>query len=148
MNQFSDDSHHVTEMIFQGATEHTPEELCNQTVLDALAKWQQRQNPVEPAPEHFRLDQTRSFTISYQGDVDHYWPDQDSNFLGESLVREFLFEDGICTLDQHECRLYLATYKVLAMMEVEYLLVCPYPTEAGNIAGVVVVCVNQQLAAD
>ena len=145
MNSFSDDTHHVTEMIFQGVAEHKPEDLCNQTVLNALKQWEQRPQLTKPEPEHFRLEQTRSFTITYTGTADHYWPDEDGNFLGESLVREFLFEEGICTLDNHHCKLYVATYKILAMIDVEYLLVCPYPTESGNIAGVVVVCVNQHL---
>ena len=145
MSQFSDNIHHVTELIFQGVTEHAPEELCNQTVLKTLEGWLQRPEKTVPEPERFQLDNTRSFTISYQGETDAYWPDEDGNFIGESLVREFLFEDGICNLDSHTPRLYVATYKVLAMMEVEYLLVCPYPTASDNIAGAVVICVNQHI---
>ena len=145
MSQFSDDTHHITELIFQGVTQHMPEELCNASVLQALQRWQQRDDKTRPEPDMFRLDQTRSFTISYLGETDAYWPDEDGNFVGESLVREFLFEDGICNLDSLSPRLYIATYKVLAMMDVEYLLVCPYPTESGNIAGLIVICVNQHV---
>ena len=145
MSTFSDDTHHVAEMIVQGVVQHEPAALCNQTVLDALTCWEQRKQPIVPEPERFHLDQTRSFTISYDGKADHYWPDEAGNFLGESLVREFLFDNGICSLDTHACRLYVVSYKVLAMIDVEYLLVCPYPTTSGNIAGAVVVCVNQHL---
>lgn len=145
MSRFSDDIHHITELIFQGVTEHAPEELCNISVLEALQRWQLRADQTRPEPDMFRLDQTRSFTISYQGETGDYWPDEDGNFLGESLIREFLFEDGICNLDNLSARLFVATYKLLAMMEVEYLLVCPYPTASDNIAGAVVICVNQHV---
>ncbi len=142
---FSDSDFNLADLVFQGATEHEPAELCNDQVLDTLKAWRQRTVATEPAASAFRLEQTRSFVISYQGHAADYWPDKAGNWIGECLVREFLFRDGICQLDSLEARLYTAKYKLEALIDVEYLLVCPYPTEAGNINGMVVVCVNQHL---
>ena len=144
---FSDPNHTLSALIFQGAEEQEPAALCDEEIMAALARWQSRDQPVLPDAEHFQLEQTRCFTISYDGKAGHYWPNEDANLLGESLVRDFLFHDGICTLDVLQPRLFVAKYKVEAILDTEYLLVCPYPTDDGNIAGVVVVCVNRHLKA-
>ena len=142
---FRDPSHTADELVFQGADEYEPAALCDDDVLRALGDWQSRRVLTETSPEVFHLENTRSFTVSYKGQADDYWPDEAVNRLGEGLVRDFLFKDGICALDDLKPRLYVAKYKVQALSDTEYLLVCPYPTEAGNIAGMVVVCVNQHL---
>ena len=145
MIDFSDSDFSLADLVFQGAVEHEPAALCNDQVLDTLNAWQQRPDVTEPATDAFRLEQTRSFVMSYQGQASGYWPDKEGNWIGECLVREFLFRDGICQLESLDPRLYVAKYKLEALIDVEYLLVCPYPTEAGNIGGAVVVCVNQHL---
>ncbi len=145
MIDFSDSDISLADLVFQGATEHEPAALCNDQVIDTLRAWQQRGSAAEPAADTFRLEQTRSFTMTYQGEAGGYWPDKEGNWIGECLVREFLFRDGICQLDSLEPRLFMAKYKLEALSDVEYLLVCPYPTEAGNIGGMIVVCVNQHL---
>jgi len=142
---FSKSTFSLADLVFQGATLHEPAELCNDAVLTALSNWQQRAEPAEPSAKAFRLEDTRSFAIRYDGETDDYWPDEDSNWLGECLIREFLFRDGICVMESLEPRLYLAKYKIEAVIDREYLLVCPYPTASGNLGGVVVVCVNQHL---
>jgi len=145
---FSKSTFSLADLVFQGATLHEPAELCNDTVLAALSDWQSRAAPAAPFGEVFRLEETRSFAIRYDGETSEYWPDEDSNWLGECLIREFLFRDGICRLDSLEPRLYLAKYKIEAVIDREYLLVCPYPTESGNLGGMLVVCVNQHLRTD
>lgn len=142
---FSDPSHSSMEIVFQGAQEAAIETLCNDEVVAALSRWRERAPRSEPHPELFRLNDTRSFVISYAGKTDDYWPDQPSNVIGETIIREFLFSTGICDLDDLAPRLYVAKYKVQAMIDTEYLLVCPYPTEAENIGGLLVVCVNEHL---
>ena len=142
---FSQSKFSLADLVFQGAALHEPAELCNDAVLGALSDWRQRAEPVEPFASAFRLEDTRSFVIRYDGEASEHWPDEDSNWLGECLIREFLFRDGICVMDSLEPRLYLVKYKIEAVIDREYLLVCPYPTESGNLGGALVVCVNQHL---
>ncbi len=141
---FSDANHTTDELVFQGVEVKRPSDLGDDGVLRALEDWQSRGQSTEASPEHFHLDGTRGFTISFDGKADDYWPDEAANDLIESLVRSLLFRDGICALDDLEPRLYVARYKVQALNDTEYLLVCPYPTESGNIAGVVVVCIRHR----
>ena len=145
---FSKSTFSLADLVFQGTTLHEPAELCNDAVLTALSDWQQRAEPALPFASAFRLEDTRSFAIRYDGETSEYWPDEDSNWLGECLIREFLFRDGICVMDSFEPRLYLAKYKIEAVIDREYLLVCPYPTESGNLGGMLVVCVNRHLKTD
>lgn len=142
---FHDPSHNADDLVFQGAKEYEPSALCDKKVLTALAAWRSRNSITEASPAVFHLDTTRCFTITYQGQVGGYWPDEDANRLGEGLLRDCLFKDGICALDDLEPRLIVANYKMQALADTEYLLVCPYPTGSGNIAGMVVVCVNRHL---
>lgn len=142
---FHDPGHNADDLVFQGAHEHEPSKLCDENVLSALAQWRSRGSLTEASPDVFHLATTRCFTISYEGQVGSYWPDEDANRLGEGLLRDCLFKDGICALNDLEPRLIAANYKVQALADTEYLLICPYPTESGNIAGMVVVCVNHHL---
>ena len=83
------------------------------------------------------------FSISYLGESDEYWPNEPDTLLTETLIREFLFNDGICSLtDDHE-RLVCMKYKIMAMEGEEHVMICPYLTEAGNISGIVVVCLSK-----
>ena len=136
MINFADKEHLIAELVFQGATEHKAEDLCDAEILAALSEWHGRENPTNPYHDAFRLQNTPSFNISYAGETNNYWPDEESNFIGECLVRDFLFQDGICQLQGFSARLYRAKYKLIAAIDTEYLLVCPYPTAAGNIAGI------------
>ena len=145
MTDFSDRQQVELEPVFQGAHEEAIDALGNDSVLTALARWRERSPQSDSGVDRLRLEQTRSFTISYDGESGSYWPDKSSNLVGETLVRKFLFRQGICQLDGLAPRLYVAKYKVEVMNATEYLLVCPYPTEAGNIAGLAVVCINQHL---
>lgn len=142
---FSDPSQSSMEIVFQGADEASIESLCNDNVVEALARWRGREPQSDSHALLFRLEDTRSFVISYDGKTGDYWPDQTNNVVGETIIREFLFSSGICELDGLDPRLYVAKYKVQAMIDTEYLLVCPYPTAAGNIGGLLVVCVNEHL---
>ncbi len=145
MADFADTEHNLAELIFHGVEELDPAALCDTEVLGAVHAWRERENIHEPGPEIFQLPLTRSFTITYQGKVEYYWPDEESNFEGESLIRQFLFHNGICSLADDTVRLYRVQYSLLAMDDTEYLLVCPYRTSDGNIAGIVVICVNKRL---
>lgn len=143
---FSDPNHNADELVFQGADELQPNEVCGLQMLDALTTWQARPRQTDPAPDAFHLDGALLFAISYDGKVSDYWPDEAANQIEEGLVRDFLFHDGICTLTDLKPHLFAVKYKVEALSDTEYLLVCPYPTEAGNVAGILVVCVNKYLA--
>lgn len=148
MSNFYDKDHTVGELVFQGARELDIEASCSELILNSLSKWQARSNQSDAKPELFQLEKTRSFIISYDGITGQYWPDEASNLIGESLIRDFLFPDGICRLDTLDVRLYIVSYKIIAMLDLEYLLVCPFATDAGNIAGLSVVCINHHIRPD
>ncbi len=50
-----------------------------------------------------------------------YWPNESENDMSETLIREFLYHDGICTLSDERARLFHANYKIIAMNGEEYL---------------------------
>ncbi len=83
------------------------------------------------------------FSITYEGKSRDYWPNESENDISEILIREFLYHDGICSLSDERIRLFHARYSIMALTGDEYLLVCPYLTEAGNISGIVVVTVTK-----
>ncbi len=145
MSDFADKEHDISSLIFQGSTLLPIEEVCNSTMIERYQQWLKRSDRTKPDNHFFELENALTFTISYEGIAKHYYPDVKSNFIIESLVRQFLFHNGICTIDSFEPRLYLVKYNLIAFVEKEYLLICPYPTVNGNINGLVVVCVNKYL---
>ena len=143
---FHDKDHHFATLAFHGAEELSAEQACNQVLLDAVDAWRKRADPQRPGTEYFHLDKCRSFAIDYRGTSFEHWPNESDNLLSESLVREFLFQDGICSVADTEVKLYKVSYSIMAgEYGVEYLLVCPFLTEAGNISGILVTCVNMLL---
>ncbi|TQV86056.1 hypothetical protein FKG94_00405 [Exilibacterium tricleocarpae] len=144
--KFHDDSHHFATLAYHSAQELDVAATCSQTILDAVAAWQQRADAHSAGVEFFTLDRCRSFSIDYQGHSSGHWPNERDNLLGESLVREFLFDDGICSVEETAVKLYKVNYSVMAgEYGNEYLLVCPFLTATGNIGGIVVTCVNMLL---
>ncbi|MEO0998073.1 MAG: hypothetical protein AAFX58_11190 [Pseudomonadota bacterium] len=144
---FSDRAHSVAELVFQGATAMNPQDSLDDAMLAALAGWQQRGDVSQPAVERLHQPDCLCFHISYRGESDQHWPDEDSTLLSEALVRDFLYEDGICNVATGDVLLYAVNFQIMAMSDTEYLLVCPYPTSEGNIGGLIVVCVNKRLKA-
>ena len=140
---FSDNKHTLPELIFQGATEVDPEQLFTNDLTQTLATWSDRPNHQSSGSELLRLDDCTLFSISYEGKAMDYWPNESANDMSETLIREFLYHDGICTLSDERVRLFHANYKIIAMNGEEYLLICPYLTIAGNISGIVVVTVTK-----
>lgn len=145
MNQFTQSDNSVPEIVFQGAVQIDPRAHCDDEILSLLEEWDSRPTASNPGAAIFELDDTFGFTISYDGKASGYWPDPESNMLSETLVRSFLFSNGICELTDLGHRLYLANYKLIAMDGQEYQLVCPFPTVSGNIGGLVVVCLNKRI---
>ena len=142
---FADREHDVASLVYHGAVELRPEEVCDETLLDALNDWRRREDPHSSGIEAFHLDPCLCFSISYEGQSSEHWPNEEKTFVIESLIRQFLFHEGLCTLPGTLVRLYHVTYTLLAIDDHEYLLVCPYTTRAGNIGGATVVCVNHCL---
>lgn len=143
--KFTDPGHDVSDLINQGVTRRAPEDICDTAMLEALSAWSARPSPDDPAPQPFAIDRVQYFSIAYDGTADHYWPDARSNWIAEGLVRDFLFRDGICLIDDMAPRVYTVRYKVQALSDTEHLLACPYPTASGNIGGLVMVCINHHL---
>jgi hypothetical protein len=142
---FSDDKHNLAELAFHGATEVDPEQTCTKDVIRALATWSHRPNHQLSGSDLLRLDDCALFSINYEGNARDYWPNEPQNDISETLIREFLYHDGICTLSDERVRLFHARYTIMALDGDEYLLVCPYLTATGNISGMVVVTVTKMI---
>ena len=142
---FSDNKHNLAELAFHGATEVAPEQICTKDVIQALVTWSHRPNHQSSGSDLLRLDDCAIFSIDYEGKAGDYWPNESENDISETLVREFLYHEGICTLSDERVRLFHVRYTIMALTGDEYLLVCPYLTAAGNISGIVVVTVTKTI---
>lgn len=142
---FSNNKHNLAELAFHGATEVAPEQICTKDVIEALAIWSHRPNHHLSGSELLRLDDCALFSINYEGKARDYWPNESENDISETLIREFLYHEGICALSDERVRLFHARYTIMALNGDEYLLVCPYLTAKGNISGIVVVTVTKMI---
>ncbi len=142
---FSDNKHNLAALAFQGATEVAPEQICTKNALQALATWSNRPNHQLSGSDLLRLDDCAIFSIDYEGKARDYWPNESENDISETLIREFLYHEGICTLSDERVRLFHARYTIMALTGDEYLLVCPYLTAAGNISGIVVITITKMI---
>ena len=142
---FSDNKHDLAELAFQGATEMNLDQSGIPEMFDVLASWRNRPDHLASGAELFRMPDCPIFSITYEGKAEEYWPDESENDIIETLVREFLYRDGICSLTDERVRLIHMKYNIMALSGDEYVLVCPYLTEAGNISGIVVVCVTKMM---
>ncbi len=142
---FSDNKHSLAELVFQGAIEVDCEKTFTKDVIQALATWSHRRNRQLCGSDLLRLDGCTLFSINYEGKARDYWPNESENDISETLIREFLYRDGIYSLSDERIRLFCARYKIMALTGDEYLLVCPYLTEAANISGIVVVTVTKMI---
>ncbi len=142
---FSDNKHNVAELAFHGATEVAPEQICTKDVIQALATWSHRPDHQLSGSDLLRLDDCALFSINYEGKVRDYWPNESENDISETLIREFLYHEGLCTLSDERVRLFHVRYTIMALTGDEYLLVCPYLTTAGYISGIVVVTVTKAI---
>ena len=140
---FSDNKHNLAELAFHGAKEVDIEQTCTKDITEALATWSHRPNHQLSGSDLLRLDGCTLFSINYEGKARDYWPNELDNDICETLIREFLYRDGICSLSDERIRLFHARYTIMALTGDEYLLVCPYLTEAGNVSGIVVVTVTR-----
>ena len=143
--EFSDQTHNLAELAFHGATELAPEQICTKEVIQALATWSHRPNHQVSGSDLLRLNDCAVFSIDYEGKARDYWPNESENDISETLIREFLYHEGICTLSDERVRLFHVRYTIMALTGDEYLLVCPYLTAAGNISGIVVVTVTKMI---
>jgi hypothetical protein len=143
--EFSDQTHNLAELAFHGATEVAPDQICTKEVIQALATWSHRPNHQVSGSDLLRLNDCAVFSIDYEGKTRDYWPNESENDISETLIREFLYHEGICTLSDERVRLFHVRYTIMALTGDEYLLVCPYLTAAGNISGIVVVTVTKMI---
>ncbi len=140
---FSDKKHNVAELAFHGATEVDIQQTCTTDITEALATWSHRPNRQLSGSELLRLDGCALFSINYEGKARDYWPNESENDISETLIREFVYHEGICTLSDERVRFFHARYTIMALTGDEYLLVCPYLTATGNISGIVVVTITK-----
>jgi len=140
---FSDDQHSLAELVFQGATQVKSMQQVGEEANNALMAWHQRSDLNSSGAELLQMPDCTAFSVTYEGEASDYWPSEAANELTEILIREFLYRDGICSLSDSRVRLICMKYQIMAMDGDEYVLICPYLTEAGNIAGIVVVCATK-----
>ena len=140
---FSDNKHNLAELAFHGAIEVDIEQTCTKDITEALATWSDRPNHQLSGSDLLRMDGCTLFSINYEGKARDYWPNELDNDISETLIRDFLYHDGICSLSDERIRLFHARYTIIALTGDEHLLVCPYLTEAGNVSGIVVVTVTK-----
>ena len=142
MGNFSDAEHSVADMVFQSAEFKPLDSLQNAELVRAVKMWECRDDITDPAADLLHLEGTNSFCISYEGISDRHWPSKEATFLSEATVRAALFHEGICNLTDFEPMLVCSRYKLMAVTGSEQLVICPYCTEGGHIAGIVVVSVG------
>jgi hypothetical protein len=142
---FSDNKHNLAELAFQGAAEVAPEQICTKEVIQTLETWSHRPNHRLSGSDLLRIEDCAVFSIDYEGKARDYWPNESENDISETLIREFLYHEGICTLSDERVRLFHVRYTIMALTGDEYLLVCPYLTAAGNISGIVVVTITKMI---
>ena len=142
---FSDDQHSLAELVFQGATELESTQQAGEEANNALMAWRRRSDLNSSGAELLQMPDCTAFSITYEGEASDYWPSESANEMAEILIREFLYRDGICSLSDSRERLICMKYQVMAMDGNEYVLICPYLTEAGNISGIVVVCATKMM---
>ena len=142
---FSDDQHSFAELVFQGATEIGSMQQIGEKANDALMAWRQRSDLNSSGAELLQMSDCAVFSITYEGEASNYWPSESENELTEILIREFLYSDGICSLSDSRVRLICMKYQIMAMDGNEYVLICPYLTEAGNTSGIVIVCATKMM---
>ena len=142
---FSDDQHSLAELVFQGATELESTQQAGEEANNALMAWRRRSDLNSSGVELLQIPDCTAFSITYEGEARDYWPSESANEMAEILIREFLYRDGICSLSDSRERLICMKYQVMAMDGNEYVLICPYLTEAGNISGIVVVCATKMM---
>jgi hypothetical protein len=145
VTDFSDHKHELAELAFQGGTEMDLEQSSIPMMMDALTTWQNRADHQSSGAELFHMPDCPIFSISYKGKAGEYWPNESENDIIETLVREFLFRDGICSLTDERVRLVHMKYNIMALAGDEYVLICPYLTAAGNISGILIVCVTKMM---
>ena len=143
VTDFSDSRHTLAELAFQGAEEMDVQQTCTAETIDALSAWHKRENQHSSGAEMFRFEHCPLFSITYQGSAGEYWPNEKENDIVETLIRDFLYRDGICSLEDDRVRLVHMKYNIMALSGDEYVLICPYLTEAGNIGGILVICITQ-----
>ena len=111
---FSDKKHNVAELAFHGATEVDIQQTCTTDITEALATWSHRPNRQLSGSELLRLDCCTLFSINYEGKTSDYWPNESENDISETLIREFLYHGGICSISDEQIRLFHARYSVMA----------------------------------
>jgi len=142
---FSDDEHNLAELVFHGATELESMQHFGEDAKNALMAWRRRSDSISSGAELLQMPECSVFSITYEGNASDYWPSESANELTETLIREFLYRDGICSLGDERVRFIRLKYTIMALDGEEYVLICPYLTDAGNISGIVVVCATMMI---
>lgn len=136
----SGNEHNPLRIIAHGLEEADPNVACRSGVIDALRdalrRWQWRSSHESPGLDLLRFERCPQFSISYDGEATDYWPSAADNDIRETVVRAFLFHDGICRLTDAEAHSYHARNRILSTVVNDgCLLVFPCATAVASISG-------------
>jgi len=145
-SSFQDPAHAADGMSVSRVDEKRIESDVDEQVLGALDTWMRRADKTVDDATPFTSLGLPAFCIGYEGKIIRYAPDEATNRFSEGLVRDFLFTDGICNLDRREPRLFEVESSITAIETSDLLLVLPFETASGNIAGIMVVDVSTHRA--
>ena len=101
---FSDSKHSLAELAFQGATESESMQDFSEEAKKALRAWRNRSVPRLSGAELLQMPGCSVFSITYEGQAGEYWPNERENEMTETLIRDFLYRDGIGDGDMGRCR--------------------------------------------
>lgn len=134
-------------IVFHGAR-RVPLRTLDKLSRRALDVWDRRANRSLPAEDCFHAADVSCLLIDNRGYPAGYFPNKAENLVVESISRQFLFADGVKSIQNEQPFLLCAAYKVIALVDELHLLVCPFRAQGSfEIGGLVLVNLQLRVSA-
>lgn len=131
---------------FRGAVSLKPHAVCDAEINCILEDWNARRSATHASLELFHGLGDACMLVDADSRPACYLPDAQSNTLSETLIREFLFPDGLRLLSPSPAFVLRVQYSLIALDGFWHLLVCPIPDPGTDIpAGAIVVHVDRHM---
>ena len=131
---------------FRGAVSLKPQAVCDAETNFILEDWYACRSATHAALELFHRLGDACMLVDADCRPAGYLPDAQSNTLSETLIREFIFPDGLRLLSSGPAFVLRAQYSLIALEGLWHLLVCPIPDPGADIpAGAIVVHIDRHL---
>ncbi|WP_434054412.1 MAG: hypothetical protein RDA78_05825 [Roseibium sp.] len=131
---------------FRGAVSLKPQAVCDAETNCILEDWNARRSMTHASLELFHRLGDACMLVDADCRPAGYLPDAQSNTLSETLIREFLFPDGLRLLRPGPAFVLRAQYSLIALQGFWHLLVCPIPDPGTDIpVGAIVVHIDRHL---